>query len=135
MNKKIVSIIVSIIFLSSFTIIASAATLADQYFGSAGIALSTDESASYSATTKTIVGYIKIDSCWLQKKNGNIWVYYCWLPAPTKIEYNTIAYDTYMDYSSYIPNDGGTYRIGAYFNADGHSIPRYSNSRTFTQHP
>jgi len=34
-----------------------------------------------------------------------------------------------MDYSDKIGT--GTYRIGATFDADGHSITRYSNSRTF----
>lgn len=131
MSKKIVSIIVVIILLSLITITSSAATLADEYFDSAGITLTTDECGSFSATTRFIVGYIKIDSCWLQKWNGSSWSYYCWLPAPTDIDTNTVSYGAYMDYSSYIPNDDCTYRIGAYFNADGHTIPRYSNSRTF----
>lgn len=131
MSRKIVSVFMVFLILSSLIMTASAATLADEYFSSVGIALTTDECGSFSATTRFIVGYIKIDSCWLQKWNGSSWSYYCWLPAPSKIEYNTMGYDTYMDYSSYIPNDDCTYRIGAYFNADGHTIPRYSNSRTF----
>lgn len=131
MIKRFMPIIIVIILLSSATLTASAATLADEYFGSAGITLTTAEAGSFSATTKFIVGYIKIDSCWLQKWNGSSWSYYCWLPAPTDIDTNTVSYGAYMDYSSYIPNDDCTYRIGAYFNADGHTIPRYSNSRTF----
>lgn len=131
MNKKLLSIITIIVILSSITITAFSATLADEYFGSATIALISDESCSFSAITNFYVGYIKIDSCWLQKWNGTNWQYYCWLPAPSDIEYNTIGYGAYMDYASYIPNDDCTYRIGAYFNADGHTIPRYSNSRTF----
>lgn len=131
MNKKIASIIMTIIILSSIATTASAEMFADQYFGSAGISLTSYETASFSATTKFVVGYIKIDSCWLQKWNGSSWSYYCWLPAPTDIDTNTQSYDAYMDYASYIPNDDCTYRIGAYFNADGHTIPRYSNSRTF----
>lgn len=131
MSKKIFSIIMVIIILSSITMTVHAATLADEYFGSATIALTTTEDGSFSAVTNFIVGYIKIDSCWLQKWNGSSWQYYCWLPAPSDIEYNTLCYGAYMDYASYIPNDDCTYRIGAYFNADGHTIPRYSNSRTF----
>lgn len=131
MKKKIISIVLAIIILSSAAMTASAATLADEYFDSASISLTTTEAGSFSATTRFIVGYIKIDSCWLQKWNGSSWQYYCWLPAPSDIDYNTILYGAYMDYSSYIPNDDCTYRIGAYFNADGHTIPRYSNSRTF----
>lgn len=131
MSKKIVYIIMTIIIISSIAVSASAAILADEYFDSATIALTTTEAGSFSATTNFIVGYIKINSCWLQKWNGSSWQYYCSLPAPSDIYTNTIVYGAYMDYSSYIPNDDCTYRIGAYFNADGHTIPRYSNSRTF----
>lgn len=131
MSKKIISIIIVIIVLSSAVMTASAATLADEYFGIAGITLTTTEAGSFSATTNFYVGFIRIDSCWLQKWNGSSWQYYCWLPAPTDVATNTVSYDAYIDYSAYVPNDGGTYRIGAYYNADGHTIPRYSNSRTF----
>ena len=131
MYKKIISILLVIMILSSITMTAFAATLADEYFGSAGITLTTDECGSFSATTRFIVGYIKVNSCWLQKWNGSSWSYYCWLPASTDVVTNTVSYDAYIDYSAYVPNDGGTYRIGAYYNADGHTIPRYSNSRTF----
>lgn len=131
MNKKIISIIIAAIILSSIATTAFAAILADEYFDSASISLTTTEAGSFSAVTNFVVGYIKIDSCWLQKWNGTSWQYYCWLPTPTDIDTNTISYDAYVDYSSYIPNDDCTYRIGAYFNADGHTIPRYSNSRTF----
>ena len=131
MSKKIIAIIMVIITLSSSIMTASAATLADEYFGIAGITLTTTEAGSFSATTNFIVGFIRVDSCWLQKWNGSSWQYYCWLPAPSDVYTNTIVYGAYMDYSSYIPNDGGTYRIGAYYNADNHTIRRYSNSRTF----
>ena len=131
MSKKLLSIIICIIIFTSTAVAASAATLADEYFGTATIALTTDECGSFSATAKLVVGFIRIDSCWLQKWDGSSWNYYCWLPAPSNIEYNTIGYGAYIDYSSYIPNDGGTYRIGAYYNADNHTIRRFSNSRTF----
>lgn len=131
MSKKVFTIIITMIILSLMTISASAATLADEYFASAGITLTTSEAGSFAATTRFIVGFIKVDSCWLQKWNGSSWQYFCWLPAPSNVEYNTIGYGDYIDYSAYVPNDGGTYRIGAYYNADGHTIPRYSNSRTF----
>lgn len=39
------------------------------------------------------------------------------------------SYYKEMDYSDKIGT--GTYRVGATFDADGHSITRYSNSRTF----
>ena len=131
MCKKIGAIVLTLIILSSVVMTASAATLADEYFDSAGITLTTTEAGSFSATTRFIVGFIRVDSCWLQKWDGSSWNYYCWLPAPSNVEYNTIGYDAYIDYSAYVPNDGGTYRIGAYYNADNHTIRRFSNSRTF----
>ena len=39
------------------------------------------------------------------------------------------AYTAYMDYSSSIGS--GTYRIGFIANADGHTVTRYSNERTY----
>lgn len=131
MNKKILSIILTLLLTIGIVNTTFADTMADEYFVSATIALTTYESASFSAIVNHTCSSIRIDSCWLQKYNGSAWYYYCWLPAPSDVDTNTASYDAYLDYSSYIPNDGGIYRIGAYFNADGHTIPRYSNSRTF----
>ncbi len=52
----------------------------------------------------------------------------CDLEAPAAHS-NTFSDYKEMDYSDKIGT--GTYRIGATFDADGHSITRYSNSRTF----
>lgn len=103
----------------------------DPVFSSVTITLSTYKSAAYSADTNEIVGYIKVVSCWLQKKVDGQWVFDRLLPVPNTVSYNTIGYESYMNYSSYIPSDGNTYRIGARFVADGHYVTRYSNQRTF----
>ena len=104
---------------------------ADPVFDSITITLTTGKSALFSAHTNDIVGSIKVASCWLQKKVGNNWTYYCWLPAPTEESNNTIGYGSSMDYSSYIPSDGNTYRVAGRFVADGHHATRYSNQRSF----
>ena len=57
---------------------------ADPVFASVTITLTTSKSALFSAHTYGIVGSIKVASCWLQKKVGDNWTYYCWLPAPTE---------------------------------------------------
>lgn len=104
---------------------------ADPVFASITITLTTSKSALFSAHTYGIVGSIKVASCWLQKKVGDNWTYYCWLPAPTEESNNTIGYGSSMDYSSYIPSDGNTYRVAGRFVADGHHATRYSNQRSF----
>lgn len=104
---------------------------ADPVFASVTITLTTSKSALFSAHTYGIVGSIKVASCWLQKKVGDNWTYYCWLPAPTEESNNTIGYGSSMDYSSYIPSDGNTYRVAGRFVADGHHATRYSNQRSF----
>lgn len=131
MNKRISIVLITILLLVCITVTSSAATNADDYFSSATISLYTFEGASFTAATMSTVGFIRVDSCWLEKWNGSDYIYYCWLPAPSDVDTNTSAYDAYMDYASYIPNDGGKYRVGAYFNADNHTIRRFSNGRTF----
>lgn len=103
----------------------------DPVFSSISISLTTSKAVDFSFDTNDIVDYIKIWRCWLQKKVDDQWVFDRSLPAPSYIEYNTIGYDAYMDYSSYIPSDGNTYRIGARIEAAGHFVTRYSNQRTF----
>lgn len=104
---------------------------ADPVFASITITFSTYKTAAFSAYTNDIVSYIKVVACWLQKKVDGSWVYYCVLPAPSVETNNTIGYESYMNYSRYVPSDGNTYRIGARFVADGHYVTRYSNQRTF----
>lgn len=103
----------------------------DSVFDSITITFSTYKTAAFSAYTNDIVSYIKVVACWLQKKVDGSWVYYCVLPAPSVETNNTIGYESYMNYSSYVPSDGNAYRIGARFVADGHYVTRYSNQRTF----
>ena len=136
MIRKILSVVAVIILLTAFTsfVIAEDSTnqiKADPIFYSITITLTTSKSALFSAHTYDIGGSIKVASCWLQKKVGDNWTYYCWLPAPTDESNNTIGYGSSMDYSSYIPSDGNTYRVAGRFVADGHSATRYSNQRCF----
>lgn len=136
MNKKILSLCAVIILLIVFMGTTLAENTpnqinADPVFASITITLTTSKSALFSAYTYGIVGSIKVASCWLQKKVGNNWTYYCWLPAPSDESNNTIGYGSSMDYSSYIPSDGNTYRVAGRFVADGHSATRYSNQRSF----
>ena len=136
MIRKILAVFAVIVLLTAFTgpVIAEDSTnqiTADPVFYSITITLTTSKSALFSAYTYGIVGSIKVASCWLQKKVGDNWTYYCWLPAPTEESNNTIGYGSSKDYSSYIPSDGNTYRVAGRFVADGHHATRYSNERSF----
>ena len=136
MKKRIASFVFALILLITSSIAAFAAETpnsiqSDPIFYSISTTLTTYKTASFSADTNDVVGYIKIWRCWLQKKVDGEWVFASSLPHPTYVEYNTIGYDAYMDYSSYIPSDGNTYRIGVRWEADGHYVTRYSNQRTF----
>ena len=126
--KRTGMIIVLILCLSIFST-SLAATMADSVFDSATTNLLSTKKASFSAMTNTEQQCIKVTSCKLYKKNGSKWNFVCSLPVPDTEAEDTILYDASADYSSYIGS--GTYRIYTTFNADGHSISRYSNMRTF----
>lgn len=137
MNKVKLGLVLVILTVLTFSNIAFAAVIppdsinADPVFDSITITLTTYKSALFSAYTYDIVGSITVASCWLQKKVGNSWTYVRSLPAPSIVITDTIGYESSMDYSSYIPSDGNTYRVAARFVADGHHATRYSNERSF----
>lgn len=136
MTKKFLTVLVTLALLISFTNVAIAENVpnqinADPVFFSITITLTTSKSALFSAYTYDIMDSISVASCWLQKKVNNSWTYVRSLPAPPDVITNTIGYGASMDYSSYIPSDGNTYRIAARFVADGHHATRYSNERSF----
>ena len=101
---------------------------ADSTFTSTSASLTTKKAVSFFLQTKETQQSIKITSCWLQKKDGNIWRFAKPLEVPSKTATNTTSYTAYMDYSSSIGS--GTYRLGHIANADGHKFTRYSNERT-----
>lgn len=134
--KKITSIFVTLVLLTVFSGAVLAENMpnqinADPVFFSITITLTTSKSALFSAYTYDTMDSIKVASCWLQKKVGDSWTYYCWLPAPSAESNGTFGYESSMDYSSYIPSDGNTYRVAGRFVADGHNATRYSNQRSF----
>ena len=134
--KKIIALFIVFSLMVSFTstIIAENAPNqinADSVFYSITITLTTSKTALFSAYTNDIMDSIKVASCWLQKKVGDSWTYVRSLPAPSDESNGTFGYGSSMDYSSYIPSDGNTYRVAARFVADGHHATRYSNERSF----
>lgn len=102
---------------------------ADTEFSSAYPNLTSSKSVTFHALTYDIKNEIKVTYACLEQKVYGEWTYVCDLPEPSLVSYNTIGYTASVNYSSYIGS--GTYRVGATFDADGHSISRYSNERTF----
>ena len=127
MKKRIMCFaIVLLLLMSCFN--CAFARRADEIFDSATISLKSTKRVKYDATTYGNQKNISITACWLEKKSGNKWIKQGNLETPASVS-NSFSYVKEMDYSDKIGT--GTYRIGATFDADGHSITRYSNSRTF----
>lgn len=103
--------------------------MADPIFTTASISLSSSKTATFYARTKTIQESITVTSCKLYYYNGASWIYVCDLPVPSVQSTNASIYIASMDYSAGIAS--GNYRLYVTFSADGHTISRYSNSRTF----
>ena len=129
--KKFIGIVMVLILVACTSIAISEAAdiMADPVFHSASAMLSTRKDVSFDFSTTSTVSYIMTTRCWLQKKTGNYWIWVKELEAPDEIATNTAFYGAFMDYSADIGT--GTYRVGFTAEADGHSITRYTNARTF----
>lgn len=132
MSIKAKIAMVCLVIMSLFCSVAYAIEIvpyADTEFSMAYASLATNKTVIFSCSTHQKKDCIKITKCWLQKKVNNDWTKDCDLEAPSVTAENTAAYGAYMDYSSDIGT--GTYRIAFTVDADGHSITRYSNERSF----
>ena len=129
MKEKMIVALITVLCISTVCTCAFAAITADEVFSVASTNLLPSKTATFVASTKTEQSYICVTACSLYKKISNTWYYICALPIPADVETNTSLFGAYQDYSSYIGT--GTYRVYTTFEADGHSISRYSNERTF----
>lgn len=103
---------------------------ADTEFDSASTVLKSSKQVSFRCVTYETKNSLSVTACWLEKKNTNgSWSYVRSLTPPSTVLTNTFAYSATADYSAYIGS--GTYRVWATYNADGHTISRCSNERTF----
>lgn len=133
--KRFVSLICAfvLVFFSVTFINADASEImprADSEFASITISLKSSEQVSFRAIAYDIKKQIKVTACWLERKNADdSWSNVGTLTPPGVIAENAFSYSATVDYSSNIGS--GTYRVGATFDADGHSVSRYSNERTY----
>lgn len=127
--KRTMRIAISITLLVAIISIASADMLSDPVFDSASTNLNSTKIAVFNAATISPAENIKITKVRLYQKVGTVWYYAGSLPVPTTEATNAYTFSANYDYSSYIGT--GTYRLYTTFCADGYSISRYSNTRTY----
>lgn len=101
---------------------------ADEYFNSGSAKLYASKIVGIIAKTEFVVDRISADYCKLYKLVGSSWQLVSTI-YPTYYVTNDWQFGTQVDFSSFI--DSGTYKVEVRFNADGHTLTKYSNSRVF----
>ena len=131
MNRtRWIGVVLLVCMLFTTTALAEVVTpRADLYFINATAFLTTDKRVSFDCTTYDIHEQISITDVWLEQQINGHWVLVRKMDAPTYVAVNTISYVAVADYSFEIGT--GNVRVAFRVNADGYSIIRYSNSRTF----
>lgn len=127
--KALLCIVIIVITIVPFAVAEEIAPHADDVFDAITATLTSTGGVSFNCATFDIQKSIKMTDCWLQIKTGTRWSKVCDLEVPSKVVTNTFVYTDYMDYSDSIGT--GTYRVGFTMDADGHTVTRYSNERTF----
>lgn len=132
MNKKIVCLLICLltVFVSTVSMADEVAPCADLYFNSASAFLASNKLVVFNCVAYDVHNRISITSVWLEQQIDGAWEYVKGLSAPSYVAINMMDYGAEVDYSSSITGTG-TFRVGFTVDADGYSISRYSNSRTF----
>lgn len=110
------------------TVAEEISTCADEVFWDACINLSSASRVTYTASTINVCDRISVSNCQLQQYVDGAWTTIATLSNPASIT-NAQSYLSYTNVAGYITS--GTYRVVATFSADGHSITRTSNERTY----
>lgn len=130
MKMRLISMILAIVMLLAIPCAYADEVMprADLVFQSATATLSSGKFVVFSALTYDIADSVSVTSVQLERKvNGN-WVYVTNLACPPE-QTSCFRYSQTVYYTNEIST--GTYRVVATFCADGHSITRNSNERTF----
>lgn len=132
MNKRLVGILLlvvqCIVYLSSCAYAESVLPCADEVFSEATIVLYKGKYVTYTASSVYTLASIAVTSAHLEVKVDGEWTFVCNLTCPPS-RTNTFDFTHTMYYTDQIST--GTYRVVATFTADGHSITRTSNERTY----
>ena len=134
--KRVVASLLLLTVLMSLPILTHAAVIvptelrASADYMSASISLGSNAICSFSAITTFQFSQIKVTNCSLQVKNEDgTWEHVC-SKGPSTTKSNARTFDTEYNYSSYCTY-GHTYPDVATFNADGKTITKTSNERSF----
>lgn len=125
--KSIAWLTVAALMLQIFTIFTARAEIipyADTTFRNASVTVSTTGKATFKASTRVECASLKVASCYLQLKTGETYQSVKSLVCPPALT-NATWYSETKDYSGDM-TPGHTYRIKATFDADGHTLTKYS---------
>ena len=133
MNRKRTACLllcVLVTLMSTLAFANEATPRADLYFNSASAFLASNKLVVFDCVAYAVYNRISITSVWLEQKIDGEWEYVKSLTPPSYVATNMADYGAEVDYSASITGTG-TFRVGFTVDADGYSISRYSNSRTF----
>lgn len=103
---------------------------ANQYYAEASVAFNSSGKAVFSALTAFQFSELSVTSCSLQVKVDGVWRHDTMLTPPAYVAKNLYTYTAEKTYALNCA-PGKTYRFKATFDADGHTITKYSNEVKF----
>lgn len=130
MKKRLIAIIIAILLCSTFScaVAGEITPRADLVFQNATPTLCSGKYVVFSALTYEVSDSVSVTSVRLEQNVDGEWVYITSLTCPPS-QTSCLRYSQTEYYTSEIGT--GTYRVVATFCADGHSITRTSNERTY----
>ena len=126
--KRISVCMLALIMIVTLTCSAGAVEIqpfANEYYASASVAFNDEGETVFSALTTFQFNTLSVTSCVLQIKNGSSWSTSVVLTPPAHIARNRYSYLAQVNYADSC-EPGNIYRIKAVFDADGHTITKYS---------
>lgn len=130
--KKMITLLLTVVILTlPFGVGQAEATmnpLSSETFRIAKATFFASGSVIFTATTRHRAT-VKVNSCILQKKEGNNWVFDQSLSCPPSVS-NVTRYSKNMDYSAKL-TIGTTYRVVAVFDAEGETRTATSDGITY----
>ena len=130
MTIRLISAIMTLLLLmtATYSYAEGLTPRADLVFQDANAILFSGKYVVFTASTYDVADSISVTSARLEKKVNGVWTVDKDLACPA-VQNNCIQYTSTVYYTSEIST--GTYRIVVTFCADGHSITRTSNERTY----
>lgn len=129
--KKLICLLliaIQIVLLVNTCYAQEVAPCADEVFTRVYINLTTGKVAYYTGVTYNTYQTIKVTDSYLQKLIDNEWITIASITV-SGTGVNTFSFTTSADCSGVIST--GTYRVVATFSADGYTVTRTSNERTY----